>query len=275
MADVKSILLHVDARPASVTRLQVAIDLAVRLDARLTAVFGATWDESAAFAYSAGAALDAGPGHAQAVPHAEARLRLRRHRLFEAAEVGWCEIVGEAVTPGFLAEAIYADLLVVGQQAGAPESGAAPAGFVESAILQSGRPTLVVPLELRQPSVGRRAVVAWNGSVQSVRALSGALPLLRAADEVHVATWTRHAPLAPFSRIDIREFLGRHGIEARIHQQGASAHVAADLAALTERLGGDLVVMGCYGHSRAAERVFGGTTRSVLAASRVAVLMAH
>lgn len=36
-----------------------------------------------------------------------------------------------------------------------------------------------------------------------------------------------------------------------------------------------LLVMGCYGHSRAREWVLGGATRSVLGAMTLPVLMVH
>ncbi len=37
----------------------------------------------------------------------------------------------------------------------------------------------------------------------------------------------------------------------------------------------DLIVMGCYGHSRLREFVLGGVTRTVLASMTVPVLMSH
>jgi len=40
-------------------------------------------------------------------------------------------------------------------------------------------------------------------------------------------------------------------------------------------LGADLLVMGCYGHSRARELVLGGASRTVLGSMTVPVLMAH
>jgi nucleotide-binding universal stress UspA family protein len=40
-------------------------------------------------------------------------------------------------------------------------------------------------------------------------------------------------------------------------------------------LGADLLVMGCYGHSRAREWILGGVTRTVLASMTLPVLMAH
>jgi nucleotide-binding universal stress UspA family protein len=39
--------------------------------------------------------------------------------------------------------------------------------------------------------------------------------------------------------------------------------------------GSDLIVMGCYGHSRTREFVLGGASRTVLESMTVPVLMAH
>ena len=276
MTDVASILLHLDATPASLVRLEVASELAARLDAGITALFGAAWDaDRTSFAYSASAALEAAAFDPAALVFEEAKSQLRSHHLFDSPEVMWCEIAGHSVTRGFVQEAVYADLLVVGQEARLPETGSAPPGFVETAILDSGKPTLVVPAAMRSATVARRIVVAWNGSPQAARALAGALPLLRLADEVHVASWSRLAPAAPFSRIDAVAWLRRHGVAATVHLLPPSAHIAREIGPFAASLGGDLIVMGCYGRSRASERVFGGATRSVLAAMDVAVLMAH
>ena len=276
MSAVASILLHLDATPSSGARLEVASELAARLDADITAVFGAAWDsERASFAYSASAALEASAFDPAALAHEEARAALRRHRLFDSPAVTWCEVVGHSVARGFVEEAVYADLLVVGQEARLPESGSAPPGFVETVILDSGKPTLVVPTALRTSTVARRIVVAWNGSAQAARALAGALPLLRLAEAVHVVSWSRLAPTAPFSRIDAVSWLRRHDVEAQVHLLEPSAQVAREIGPFAARVGGDLIVMGCYGRSRASERVFGGATRSVLAAMDIAVLMAH
>ena len=276
MTDVASILLHLDATPASLVRLEVASELAARLDAGITALFGAAWDaDRTSFAYSASAALEAAAFDPAALIHEEAKSQLRSHHLFDSPEVMWCEIAGHSVTRGFVEEAVYADLLVVGQESRLPETGSAPPGFVETAILDSGKPTLVVPAAMRSATVARRIVVAWNGSPQAARALAGALPLLRLADEVHVASWSRLAPAAPFSRIDAVAWLRRHGVAATVHLLPPSAHIAREIGPFAASLGGDLIVMGCYGRSRVSERVFGGATRSVLAAMDVAVLMAH
>ncbi|WP_322114293.1 universal stress protein [Aquabacterium sp. A7-Y] len=50
----------------------------------------------------------------------------------------------------------------------------------------SGRPVLVLPYSGSFAGLGQKVLVAWNGSRESARALSDALPLLRRAREVHL-----------------------------------------------------------------------------------------
>ena len=271
---IRSILLHVDAAPASIARLTFAHALADRHGARVTALFGVRPHMSrAAFSYSAGAALRAAAE--DGVPHEQERARLRELLAQHQPACAWCEVAGESVRHAFLAEAIYADLVVLGPPSGRDDEGTAPHGFVESMILESGTPAIVVPYPDRQETIGERVVVAWNASVAAARALKSALPLLRAATSVHVATWGTNPPVAPFSRLDVVAWLRRHDIDAELHASASAAHVAEDLAALAVDLGADLVVMGCYGHSRIREQVFGGVTRALLAALPAPILMTH
>jgi len=275
MSAIRSILLHLDAASGSIARLAVARELAARHGAGLTAVFGVQPDTARVdFAYSAGAALRAAEEE-QAMHWNGERTRLRNLCVEGAPACTWCEIVGDTVTPGFLAEAAYADLLVLGVPFDADPTGHAPPGFVESVILESGTPALVVPDRPRVQSIGQRILVAWNGSPPATRALHAALPLMARAAEVHVASWGAHPPAAPYSRLDAGEWLRRHGIACRTHSRAPSSRVAEELAAMAAELQADLVVMGCYGHTRLRERVFGGVTRSALAKLPLPLLMAH
>lgn len=274
MSAIRSILLHLDATGGSVGRVAIAQAVAARHEARITALFGVQPDAAGApYAYSAGAALRAAED-AAAMPHALERSRLRSRWGEDDARFTWCEVFGDTVTRGFLAEAAYADLLILGQPP-TGEAGSAPPGLLESAILDSGVPALVVPAAQRLETVGERVLVAWDGSATAARALRAALPFLARAGQVHVATWAAHAPMAPYSRLDVSTWLDRHGIAAAVHQEAPAHRFADALAALLARLDADLVVMGCYGHSRMRERVFGGATRAVLATLPVPALMAH
>jgi nucleotide-binding universal stress UspA family protein len=273
MSDIRSILLHLDATPGSAARLALARALADRHGARVTALFGVRPDPSqTSFAYSAGAALQA--AEAQGAPLDSERARLQDLLAAGERECLWCDVVGDSVVHGFVAEAAYADLLVIGAPSGADDGGP-PAGFVQSVILQSGTPAIVVPAAQLPGTLGERVLVAWDGSVPAARALKAALPLLQRAAAVEVVSCARQAPAAPFSGIGPATWLQRHGVEATMHVHPAQPDVADQLRAIAERSGADLLVMGCYGHSRFREQVFGGVTRGLLARLPVPVLMAH
>jgi len=272
----RSILLHVDAGAASVARLQLALDLAERHDARITALFAAASPEpEAAFAYSAAAALDELESTRRHEWRDMARGRLQRAAGDDGTRIAWSDLSGDAMVPGFIAEAAYADLLILGAPPATALPGTAPASFVASVLLESGRPCLVVPVDGPARAPGRRVLVAWNGSPQAAQALAGALPVLMQADAVHVASWSQQPPCAPCSGLAIDEMLARHGIAAEVHRNGPSPHVGEQIASLARRLDADLVVMGCYGRSRAREWMLGGATRTLLQAMPVPLLLAH
>ena len=275
MSAIGSILLHLDATPGSARRLAIAHALAERHGARLTALFGVRPNvDRTAFAYSASAALRAAE-EGELGQHEQERMRLRELCGETSPDCIWCEVVGDTVMHGFIAEAAYADLLILGQRGDADTVGSAPPGFVESVILESGTPAIVVPPGHGQETLGERVLVAWNGSAQAARAMRAALPFMEHAGQVHVVSWAAHSPAAPYSRVDIAAWLQRHGIAAKVQCLAPSPHVADELVALTARLEADLVVMGCYGHTRLRERVFGGVTRSALSTLPTPVLMVH
>jgi len=271
MSELRSILLHVDATAGSSERLALAHALADRHQASVTTLFGAQSETvEASFAHSAGAALAAAESRPE--PHARER-DLLQDRLRQRESM-WCEAPGHAIVGAMVAEAIYADLLVLGRQVEG-EAGGPPAGFVESVILQSGTPAVVLPYPHRKLAIGNRMLVAWDGSLQAARAVRSALPLLRLAERVQVVTWGPQLHVAPVSRLDLPAWLRRQGIAAHVQLRPASAKLAQELAAMALDDDTDLVVMGCYGHSRFRERIFGGVTRASLVQLPVAVWMAH
>ena len=172
-------------------------------------------------------------------------------------------------------DASFGDLIAGTGPSTEEEAASAPPGFLESVILESGVPAIVVPRSHRLETFGRRVLVAWDGSATAARAMRAALPFLAQADKVHVATWAAHLPAAPYSRVDVSTWLDRHGMRSEIHRRAPAHHVANELASMVARLDADLVVMGCYGHSRMRERMFGGATKAALTTLTVPVLMAH
>ena len=87
-------------------------------------------------------------------------------------------------TVGFLDLAKSFDLTILGQLSPEGRSIGFPPG---ETVVTSGRgPVLVTPYAETFDNVGRRALIAWDGTREAVRAVHGALPLLDRADAVTV-----------------------------------------------------------------------------------------
>ncbi len=165
----------------------------------------------------------------------------------------------------------FADLIVMGR--GGPENGAAEA--LEAALMDTGRPLLIAPAAA-PASLGTRVVIAWKDTPEAARAVSCALPFIARAEQVTIVTVADDASVPDASALRLLRALRwqNKAVEARtLPLERASAVEVLQREAMA--LSADLVVMGGYSHSRLREVVFGGFTRSTLAASSIPVLMAH
>ena len=151
--------------------------------------------------------------------------------------------------------------------------------LVEQVVLNSARPTLIIPYAGRFETLGSNVMVAWDESREVVRALSDALPLLRRAKRVRVVSWNEKSAsddLALRARLDaLHQWLTWQGISAEVRVETTEVDISNAMLSHAADLNTDLIVMGAYGHTRWAERVLGGATRGLLASMTVPVLMAH
>lgn len=145
-------------------------------------------------------------------------------------------------------------------------------------VLHSGRPVLFVPGHAEPGLPGRNVIVAWNGSREAARAAHDAMPFLRRASKVTVL-WINPAddPAAgDLPGADLCTTLARHGVTAEAATANSPGRNPGEVLLNRAReTGADLVVMGCYGHSRMKEFILGGATRHVFEEMQVSVLMSH
>jgi len=168
------------------------------------------------------------------------------------------------------------DLMVCGQSS----RGFTPTGFrPEDIITVCGRPILVTPYAGDIEMIGRRVLIAWDGTREASRALHDALPLLGRAEMVTVVTV--RARESSFERqppgLDrIVRHLERHGIKASAEPtlQG-DLPVSDVLLSRAADLDADLIVAGAYHHSQFREALLGGVSRELLHHMTVPVLMSH
>lgn len=146
---------------------------------------------------------------------------------------------------------------------------------LETLLIGGGVPVLAVPAGLGADAPLERALVAWNDSVQSARALRAATPFLERADVVHVARFGVHEE----EEDDVSaaaEYLAAHGIQVEAHQPGAGGPPPAEaIIGHAATIAADLIVMGGYGRARWVEQAVGGVTRHILRHATQPVLLAH
>ncbi|MDW3224472.1 MAG: universal stress protein [Paracoccaceae bacterium] len=149
--------------------------------------------------------------------------------------------------------------------------------ILETMMLDAGCPTIVAP---EGDPVGRpeRIVIAWNESAEALRAVRAAIPLMRAAKEVHIAIIDppEHAPDRSDPGGALAVMLSRHdiGCDIQVMSRGG-AKISERLRRHVTETNSQMLIMGGYGHSRFREAVLGGATREMLEHTTVPVFMAH
>lgn len=144
---------------------------------------------------------------------------------------------------------------------------------VETVLFESGRPVLLVPpVAVRE--IGRRIVVAWNGSPETARTIAFAMPLLMQAEQVIVLAledWEVEGPKAQ----GLTARLARHGMNAECVSRRAESAPGAAIMHHAREIGADLIVKGAYTQSRLRQMIFGGATSHLLANTDIPMFIAH
>lgn len=274
----RQILVHLDAGERSGARLDIARALAQEHGASLAALYGAL-PSYVELPY----APELGPSVAATLLEldnqrcASARGRFERTMQSPGPRASWAEAREAGLIACVAEQALYADLMVLGQHDPSnDELTDVPADFVPAVLLESGKPALVVPYAGRFDTRMDTVVVAWKPTREAARAVSSALPLLRRASRVIVLQWAPQAMPVQGHALDLAGFLRLHGVEPEWHTEGdETPRLGEYLLSRAADFSADLLVMGCYGHSRAREWVLGGTSRTLLASMTLPVLMAH
>lgn len=160
-----------------------------------------------------------------------------------------------------------------------PEINSFDRNYLQPAIFDTGRPTLMLPSgkDARPLTSLENVVVAWDYSREAARALSDAMPILAKAKRVHVVSISGEKSLRTTSTFcDLEKYLAAHKVNHVVEQRPlAERGVAETLTACARELQADMLVMGAYGHSRFREFVLGGATRGVLSNPALPVLVSH
>jgi nucleotide-binding universal stress UspA family protein len=267
---MRSILLHIADDDGLDTRIEAAIILARAFGGHITCLHMTPLNELVA----------ADPLYMTVLPAdftAEMeRLRLglkkRVEAILEAENIAWnWRHRDEPTADGIIRQSVLSDVIVL-SLAGA---GAAPyaSSLIGLVATNARAPILAIPRNGPTLDVNGVAAIAWDGSNEASMALRSSLPLLERAASVHLIEVSERSSHAGVD--DGATYLSRHGIDARISHRLAGGDVGHAIIEAADKIDATLIVMGAYGHSRLNEYLFGGVTRTMLASSRVPLLLAH
>lgn len=277
----KTILVHVDQSRNVSARIEIAASIAISENAHLV---GAAMTGISRFLYET---VTVNPKDAAIAPYLDT-MRQRATQTLEKFDKVMQQagvlsfesrLVDDEAAGGISLQAHYCDLVVVGQFDPDEVSPYLQPDFPEYVVMNSGCPVLIVPYAGVFRNVGSKVLIAWNGSKESRRAVQNALPMLKRAKVVEVAVFNSSIQVDRHGEqpgADIALYLTRHGVTVNVREEAVvESNVGNALLSLAADLSSDLIVMGCYGHSRFREVVLGGVTRTLLESMTVPVLMSH
>ena len=296
---IKDVLVCLDATEASGWRLKLAAGLARKHGAHLAAAhllselgtphrqvygpgaIGMGIIGPVAARIGAGSSDSSNPDRTPDVSERVRLAELVERRFRETLEVdgtaGDWHLFDRGEGSELIALAKATDLVIVGQHL--PEAPVAAEFRPEEIVVACGRPVLVVPYAGNFASVGKRPLIAWDGTREATRAVHDALPLIAAAGVVTVVSVAdRESDLARghLSLERIVRHLERHGLTVRREEDVQAGLPVCDLLlSRASDLGADLIVAGAYHHSRFREALLGGVSRELLDHMTVPVLLSH
>lgn len=264
---MKNILLLAHDDNGQEARLQAALDLARVLGGHLECLDVRDFPPLVFGPYAGGL-----EGYALAeINQSQQQLRQQLELRLSEEDVPWSFGRSYRDLPDALAYgADLADLVVLSARL---DDGGGVRPRAGSLPLHIRRPLLAVPPDARTLDLGRGVLIAWDGSKPAIEAVRAAVPILRHAAQVAMVEIDPPAGAMPMDMI--ATYLSRHGIVPDLIERQRHDTIAATLIDQVYAMDAGLVVMGTYGNSRLTEAIFGGVTRTMLATTPVALLMAH
>ena len=168
----------------------------------------------------------------------------------------------------------FFDLIVVGKTE--PYSEDSEQDISGECLRGSGRPVIIVPKQGSFPTIGKRILIAWNGSREAAHALQAADPFLQNAEKIILAISkmpTKFEKVKSLQCLDIEGLLRDHYTHFDVAPKRIpDATAAQDIIDLAKENDCDLIVMGSFGRSWLRDWVLGSTTSATQNSSHIPIL---
>ena len=271
---IKDVMVRLDGRAPDELKLGAANELAGEFGSRIVGLFINELPLLVPEEGGSVATADLFNRAREAGDEVEDRIEKRLEGLHKPVELRRHDILSDAAPEVAAREARAADTFIGLRPNGAAQESS---NVIESVLFGSGRHILLVPEEPPRRISFSHVLLAWNGSRESARALSEALPYLHRARHTTVLVVTEQdLDTEAVLGADAIEHLKHHGIEAELaHVPLGEDDVGGRLIGEAGCRNADLLVMGGYGHSRFREWMLGGATYKLLHEAPLPLLLAH
>lgn len=275
----KVILVYIDLSEHMAERVRVAAEIAARHEAHLVGV--AMTGISRYFSQQrAGNKINTFTASVGALQKQAEEALCKFDKIIAGTKVQSYEraLMEDEPYSGLCLGARYADLVVVSQNDIDDPSTSGLPDLPEYVVLNSGRPTLVVPRSGTFRTIGERVLIGWDDSMNASRAVTAAIPILRMAKNVELVLFNasgNYERSRADQGLEIALFLARHGIHVEVMRQSTTYRIGNALVSLGLSGSADLLVMGAYGHTRFTEILLDGVTETVIAKTAIPALMCH
>ncbi len=146
-------------------------------------------------------------------------------------------------------------------------------------LFRSPVPVLIGNSENDWALDAKNVFVACNVARESMRAIHQALPILKQANQVTLGIFDpviNEDADGEDPGTDVAAWLSRHGCKVDVQQYPSGGlEIGEAIKKRAFDLGADLVVMGAYGHSKLRQRIFGGTTTTMLEQQKLPLFLSH
>lgn len=270
---IKSILFAVHDDERLDARLEAALSLARACSAHLQLLHVVPVD-SYVVVDTYGGALVSGEIVEVLLDSAD-KTRIRIEDKLKKEDVSWnYELTTSIIVPELLDHAALADMVIMGREPHFHEFSRTGLSLLGELICNTRTPLCIPGDATARFDPFGKAVIAWNGGIESANAVRASVGLLKMASEVRIIRYTEDKDLSMRDE-RVLEYLSRHDIHAQIETHLPRTRIAEDLVNYSVKNGAEYMVMGAYSHSRAGEFLFGGVTRDVLRSCPVSLVMAH
>lgn len=147
--------------------------------------------------------------------------------------------------------------------------------IVNAAVMEGGSAVLLAP-QTKNPSVGERVAILWDGSEEASKAVAYAMPFLVRAQEVVIIE--TEVPLEEIAgAAELAKRLAWHEIDAQVVKMPEISSVSERAAEVIKQTCAhyDMLVMGAYTQSSMRRWILGSFTKSLILNADITLLMSH